>query len=384
MKQNTFLVTLLAIMFSILMFNGCEQSQPDIWDGTVADKFSAGVGTAKQPYEISSGAELAYLARQVNAGNEYADKFFVLTNDIDLNDLEWLPIGNGTYSFSGNLDGRMHSVINMSITNITYFERHENSDTYTYGLAGLFGSCKDANISNLSILDAAIRISDIPEFDYLYVGILSGSMFVGNGCVVSDIDITDAQIAFEGTANEFGSLHTGGIAGDVQIDPDSELIFEQLNVSAIADFMYNSIHTINVGGIAGHVTNHSAFWCSGFTNELSVLIQPEHTNSNVGAFGALLLTTDPEKVTISSIGKGNSIVKSNFIAPDVNVYAICGSVEYSSEQAEGLGYSLYSLRGCVMPVDDTAAFSEPMAVLYVIPEGVLYQEDDCVGCQPAE
>ena len=213
MKPKAFLVTLSAILLSILMLIGCEEAQSDIWDGRVADEFSAGLGTAKQPYEISSGAELAYLAKQVNAGNEYADKFFVLTNDIDLNDLEWLPIGNETYSFSGNLDGRMHSVINMSITNITYLERHENSDTYTYGLAGLFGSCKDANISNLSISDAAIRISDIPEFDYLYVGILSGSMFVGNGCVVSDIDITDAQIAFEDTVNESGSLRTGGIAG---------------------------------------------------------------------------------------------------------------------------------------------------------------------------
>lgn len=322
MKQTTFFVFLLTILLSILMLTGCEQSKPDIpaiWDGTVADTFSAGIGTAKQPYEISSGAELAYLAKQVNAGNEYADKFFVLTTDIDLNHLEWMPIGNGTYSFSGNFDGKQHSILNISITNITSFERYENSNTYTYGVAGLFGSCMDANISNLSISDAVIKIPDIPEVDYLYAGILSGSMMVGNGCVVSNIDITNAEIVFDeqSTANALSALHAGGIVGDAQIDPNSELTFEQLHVSVMADCMYSSLNTNNVGGIAGYVTNHSAFWCSEFSSELFVMIQPEHYHSNVGAFGALLLTNSrDDRVTLSSIKEGNSIVRSNFIVPD--------------------------------------------------------------------
>ncbi|MBE6639031.1 MAG: hypothetical protein E7616_06220 [Ruminococcaceae bacterium] len=62
-------------------------AQPDIWDGTVANGFAGGYGTQNDPYQIETGAQLAYLAQRVRNGlNSYQDQYFVLTRDICLND----------------------------------------------------------------------------------------------------------------------------------------------------------------------------------------------------------------------------------------------------------------------------------------------------------
>lgn len=58
----------------------------NIWDGTVAAGFDGGTGTETDPYLISNGAELAYLADMVNKGTDYTDNHFKLTADIVLND----------------------------------------------------------------------------------------------------------------------------------------------------------------------------------------------------------------------------------------------------------------------------------------------------------
>ena len=102
------------IPMTVLAADGVKDS--DTWDGSVATAFAGGTGAEEDPYQISSGAELAYLASTVNSGESYEDKYFVLTKDINLNGLSWTPIANsfsdvlfgGTdYSmFSGKFDGK--------------------------------------------------------------------------------------------------------------------------------------------------------------------------------------------------------------------------------------------------------------------------------------
>ena len=40
----------------------------NVWDGSVATSFAAGEGTVASPYQISNGAELAFFAQKVSAG----------------------------------------------------------------------------------------------------------------------------------------------------------------------------------------------------------------------------------------------------------------------------------------------------------------------------
>ena len=129
-----------------------------IWDGSIASAFAGGTGTAENPYQIATGAQLAYLASSVNNGETYAGKNFVLTADIDLNKHPWTPIANAFSDalfggsdyriFAGNLDGQGYTVSNVAIgsTNAPL-----ESDVF-----GLFG-VTEGKISNLHLNTVSIH-----------------------------------------------------------------------------------------------------------------------------------------------------------------------------------------------------------------------------------
>ncbi|MDD4035914.1 MAG: hypothetical protein PHS45_01130 [Bacilli bacterium] len=56
-----------------------------VWDGSVANSYKSGSGLVNDPYIISNGSELAYFSSQL-LENNYANKFFALSNDIKLNE----------------------------------------------------------------------------------------------------------------------------------------------------------------------------------------------------------------------------------------------------------------------------------------------------------
>ena len=54
------------------------------WVGWGQETFSGGTGTEDDPYLISSSDDLKSLAESVNSGEFYIEKYFELTQDIDL------------------------------------------------------------------------------------------------------------------------------------------------------------------------------------------------------------------------------------------------------------------------------------------------------------
>ena len=135
------------------------------WDGSVATAFAGGSGTENDPYQIDDGAQLAYLASEVNKGQTYENSYFVLTADINLANHDWTRIGNsfsdalfgGTnYSlFAGNLDGKGHTVSNISIgTKSTPLE----SDVFgLFGATG--GKISNLNLDGITIYGTAKKVS---------------------------------------------------------------------------------------------------------------------------------------------------------------------------------------------------------------------------------
>ena len=122
------------------------------WDGTIAEKFAGGDGSKDDPYQISNGAELAYLAQQVNGGTTYAGSFFTLTADIQLNEQDvptanenpnsWTPIGNNKEKFQGTFDGDGHAVSGLYIK--------EDGTVSSSAYKGLFGN-NTGTIQNLVV-----------------------------------------------------------------------------------------------------------------------------------------------------------------------------------------------------------------------------------------
>ena len=106
------------------------------WDGAEQEK-PDGSGTQDAPYQIGSGAELAWLANAVNNASG-GTKFYVeLTDDIDLGNQPWTPIGKDSHEFSGVFDGKGHVVEGLKVSNVAD--------------AGLFGVAKGAAIKNLVV-----------------------------------------------------------------------------------------------------------------------------------------------------------------------------------------------------------------------------------------
>lgn len=125
------------------------------WNGTdVATSYAGGDGSASKPYLISNAKELAYFRNQVNEltdskrANDFKDKYFMLTADIDLNGQEWTPIGlTANEGFNGNFDGNGKVVSNFKITNSTEI------------FNGFFGHIDECTVSNLGITNASINVS---------------------------------------------------------------------------------------------------------------------------------------------------------------------------------------------------------------------------------
>ena len=99
-------------------------SKLNVWDSTVATSFAVGSGTEDDPYQISTGAELAYLASIANAGKSKNGVKYILVSDIDLANREWTPIG--VSRFDSFFDGNGYTVYNLNVTG-------------TREYAGLFG-----------------------------------------------------------------------------------------------------------------------------------------------------------------------------------------------------------------------------------------------------
>ena len=167
-----------------------EGETVDTWDGTaIADGFAVGTGTENNPYQINTAAELAYFAKSVNGGQWYDGEYIILKNNINLNNQEWIPIGNHRNSFRGNFDGGNHTVTGMRISN--------SSADYV----GLFGECTRYNI-NSAIKNITVENSVITG--KVHVGAIIG--------YAGEINIENCQ-SVGNTVN--GNKKVGGISGSV-------------------------------------------------------------------------------------------------------------------------------------------------------------------------
>ena len=192
--KKKLLSILLALSLLLTLLPTVALAADGAWDGSIATAFAGGTGTESDPYQIADGAQLAYLASEVNKGQPYENACFVLTADIDLGNHAWTPIGNsfsdalfgGTdYSvFAGNLDGKGHTVSNISIgTESAPLE----SDVFgLFGVTG--GKLSNLNLDGVTICGTAKNVSG---YVIGLAGALSGSASgpVEN-CHVANLSLT--------------------------------------------------------------------------------------------------------------------------------------------------------------------------------------------------
>lgn len=125
-------------------------SDGTMWKDLAAESFEGGDGTAESPYLIKTAEQLAKVAKDVYDGDtDYADTYFKITADIDLDGHDWYPIGYN-YStgeelvnnyFRGKFDGCGHKITNLTVPQMA-----------EYRSSGLFGSTEEGfELRNLTI-----------------------------------------------------------------------------------------------------------------------------------------------------------------------------------------------------------------------------------------
>lgn len=245
-------------------FNG--DNNHEIWDGSVEvpDTDPDDANT----YLITTPAELAWVAEQVNSRTEYFEgKTILLMNDIDLSGSYWTPVGNvtayPTVTFKGTFDGQYHTISNLTASD----------DAAGYAAAGLFGSI-NGTVKNVTLKDVNIRSTH-------YAGAVVGYSSM-NGAIIENCHVDGGTITSvpenTGSAYDNGDKAGGIIGYYVTDDKITNCTAKNLTITAYRE----------LGGITGCGPKSGMTDCS---VENIILVQ-DNTNgyeseaiTTVGALG---------------------------------------------------------------------------------------------------
>ena len=251
-----------------------------------------GSGTLADPYLITSNADLAFLAWDVNANNNtYNGKYVLQTADIDLFDHEWIPIGGANWyressdawirsSFMGTYDGNYHKITGMRVTDVAFKTNVNDGKTpVTAGGSGEVARiCTDGNagaglfgrigygsadlsgkqcIKNLSVA-GTINVSVAQQVGGIIGSVNSVFTFTN---LHSDVEIT---IGTDTTSNGV-TTQVGGIVSNAQKKVVGDSILE--NCVAEGDITVYTTKNIMVGGLIGKWTGNFAADTTNYTAE---------------------------------------------------------------------------------------------------------------------
>ena len=283
----------------------CRGGYTNIWDGSIASAFAGGTGTAENPYQIATGAQLAYLASSVNNGETYAGKNFVLTADIDLNKRPWTPIANAFSDalfggsdyriFAGNLDGQGYTVSNVAIgsTNAPL-----ESDVF-----GLFG-VTEGKISNLHLNTVSIHGKAKNVSGYV-IGLAGGLIGSASGSV-ENCHVTGLTMTLTTPDSGWTAAYwIGGLVGASDA--------EQIDECSVSGTIAEKSGKGSIGGLIGELGKTSKITYSRADVVLNVKADPTG-GADVGGF----------------IGKGNgksspeTVIRNCYATGDVTGGAYTG------------------------------------------------------------
>lgn len=264
-----------------------------------------GEGTADSPFLINNVDDLVWFQKKVDelaadGSTQFAGKYFKLTADINLADINWNPIGsmNGDHgSFKGVFDGDDHTISNLNV------EQAGNG-------IGLFArTTGNAVIKNLKLNNVTVKSTDNSN----YVGGV-----VGNAYASTKIE----NVHLSGNIYISGRGYIGGIAGHGYV------VMDNVSVVATGD---------GQGNDKGLVT--STFWCAGgilgyggegTTNIMNANVENVVVTSAAGGLGAIVGMAEDNNGT-------QPISGSNLSASNVEIKTYTGA--YGDSYANyALGY----------------------------------------------
>lgn len=209
------LICFIAVLFIRMPVMADDGVPETAWRDNAAADFAGGSGTEADPYQITDGAQLAKIAKDVENGTVYKDAYFRLENDIDLSAHRWNPIGvykwyeGGTVEnklFAGFLDGN-----GKTITGLIVDERIENNCAGLFGQIAYTGTAKNVGVKDLNIVDARIYATN-KGMEKSDSAILAGIVMANTGDTIRFNNISVSGTIVNTKADK--SMISGGLIGE--------------------------------------------------------------------------------------------------------------------------------------------------------------------------
>lgn len=254
------------------------------WNGGVDVKWYK---ENESTFDLITPEQVAGLAKLVNDGNTFKDKTIFLNNDIDLNNVDWIPIGtdgkgvnDNVKTFKGTFDGKGNVIYNIKMKASHENEGMHIEESESYYNCGLFGHINDATIKNVKIKNVNIMNGMMNDFargrqgTASLVGLVSGKSSITNidilGSVMIDGEYKVGGVigAIYGTEHEISNLRVNAMKTSYIKGTDKQF-GNTNNYGGIIGFsegtsytIKNCISNINVsgytsGGIIGSITGEN-------------------------------------------------------------------------------------------------------------------------------
>lgn len=260
----------------------------EAWDGVeVATSFSGGNGTKENPYQISSGSELAYLKQIVEQNQipNLQEKYFVLMKDIDLGGNNWQGIGTKNEDielpFSGHFDGAGYSIKNFKIETPTTID---NVDYY-----GLFNLVSNAEIKNLNLNN--VTVTTTSSTNLVTLGLIAGK--VTGTTSITNIATQDTVLDLSKTLGTKENK-IGGLFAEIEEKVTVENIYNNMEIKDTNANSYGKVFGILKGQANNIVTKVT------YSNFLSVNIPVAKEIKEPGKLENDYELTSDNKLYISS------------------------------------------------------------------------------------
>lgn len=346
---------LLAFLLALIMIIGMFPVNvfADEWDGNPSTEAPIGSGTVDEPYQISNAAELKWFADTVNSSTKQSTSNLcaVLTNNIDLEDNEWIPIGyyNG-YSdcvyYGGEFDGNGKTVSGLHINTTKQYQ-------------ALFGYSKGAKIRNLTVNGSVESSATSSAYAAGIVGY--GYPVTIENCT-NNANITSAKKGYLGgivagttggssitNCNNSGEIagcgdFVGGIVGSATGSASAGIttIKNCFNSASVTNTGTPSSYSYSTGGIAGGISGGSTISMCGNTGNVTSTLK--RTGGIAGSLGGTVEKCFNTAEVIGTYGvggiAGDSGDKTSAITSCYNlgnVKGISPTASFNDTNAKGIG-----------------------------------------------
>lgn len=208
-------------------------------------------------YLINNADDLILFEKIVNDGGfGFNGKKVRLSNDIDINNIEWNPIGQtGATQFQGVFDGQGHTISNMTVN---------NTDTSAYCASGFFGwveNTGNAVITNVKFDNANVTGNH-------NVGVVAGWV----SGTISNCEIKNSTVTGINANDDANGDKIGGLVGYINAGIISENIVENCTIKSNRD----------AGGIVGAIAAGTTF-ANNSVKDTEVYYSEEKSYASAGA-----------------------------------------------------------------------------------------------------